>query len=348
MAKQASQDTVTQFNTILKDIKAGIFKPVYIFMGEEPYYSDILTDELLARVLKPEERDFNQSIVYGSDTNAGEIVNLARRFPMFSERQLIVVREAQTLGKSDALELYIQSYSPETVLVLVYTGKSIDKRSTFYKKLKANPEFVVFESSLLQEWKVAEWITGYVKGKGLTIGYDASQLMAEHTGNSLRKIVLEIDKLIKGIDESGKEITVKDIETNIGISREFSAFELCKAISFKESNKAFKIAHFFGENPKKYPLALTLGALFFYFSKLLKAYAYLKQDGGTPESAAKRAGAYGSQESEYATAIRNYSIAKVMGMIARIKEYDYKYKSGNAGIASEGELLVELISKMLH
>ncbi len=346
MAKQAAQDTVARFNSILKDIKERNFKPVYIFMGEEPYYGDILVNELLETVLKPEERDFNQTIVYASDTNAAEIASLSRRYPMFADHQLIIVKEAQSLTKLDALEIYLQSPAPETVLVLVYTGKSADKRTNFYKKAKAVAE--IFESTMLAEWKVAEWIVSYVKQQGLSIASDAAALMAEHTGNSLRKIVLEIDKLIKGIPIGSKEITVKDVETNIGISREFSAFELCKAISYRNSDKAFKIAHFFGENPKKYPLALTLGALFFYFSKMLKAYAYLKQDGGTPETAAKRAGAFGSQESEYATAMRNYTYPKVMGIIALMKECDYKFKSGGSGTATEGDLLIELISKIFH
>ncbi len=346
MAKQAAQDTVARFNSILKDIKERNFKPVYIFMGEEPYYGDILVNELLETVLKPEEMDFNQTIVYASDTNAAEIASLSRRYPMFADHQLIIVKEAQSLTKLDALEIYLQSPAPETVLVLVYTGKSADKRTNFYKKAKAVAE--IFESTMLAEWKVAEWIVSYVKQQGLSIASDAAALMAEHTGNSLRKIVLEIDKLIKGIPIGSKEITVKDVETNIGISREFSAFELCKAISYRNSDKAFKIAHFFGENPKKYPLALTLGALFFYFSKLLKAYADLKQDGGTPETAAKRAGAFGSQESEYATAMRNYTYPKVMGIIALMKECDYKFKSGGSGTATEGDLLIELISKIFH
>ena len=128
MAKQAAQETIIQFNSILKDIRERRFKPVYLFMGEEPYYSDILVDELLATVLKPEERDFNQTIVYASDTNSAEIVSLARRYPMFAERPLVVVEAAQTLTKLDVLEIYLQSPAPETVLVLVYTGKSVDKR----------------------------------------------------------------------------------------------------------------------------------------------------------------------------------------------------------------------------
>lgn len=348
MAKQSAPDTIAQFNSILNDIRLRNFKPIYVFMGEEPYYSDVLVDELLATVLRPEERDFNQTVIYGSDTNPAEIVSIARRFPMFAEHQLVIVKEAQSLGKGDALELYLQAPAPETVLVLAYTAKSIDKRSSFYKKLKSSKDAIIFESSLLQEWKVGEWITNYLKPLGYSIGYDAAQLMAEHTGNSLRKIVLEIDKLVKALPYSCKTITSAEIEENIGISREFSAFELCRAISYRDKEKAFKIAHFFGENQKKYPLAMTLGALFFYIAKLLKAYAYLKRDGGTPEGAAKKAGAFGSQEKEYAAAIRNYSYVKVMGIVAQIKECDYKFKSGNAGTASEGELLIELISHIFN
>ncbi len=346
MAKQQAQDNSIQFNAILNDIKAGKFKEIYLFMGEEPYYSDILVDELINNVLQPSERDFNQTIVYGSDTNGAEIATLARRYPVFAERQLIIVKEAQNLIGLNSLEIYAQSPAPESVLALVYTNKSIDKRGTFYKSLKGKAE--IFESSAVPEWKVAEWIMGYLSGKEISITGEAAALMAEYTGNNLRKIVLEIDKLIKSLPDGVKEITIRDIEVNIGVSREFSAFELCKALSFRNAEKAYKVAFHFGENPKKYPLAMTLGALFFYFTKLLKAYSYLKQLKCSPESAAKQAGAYGYQEKEYATAIRNYTYPKVMGIIAAIKECDYKFKSGNSGTATEGDLLIELISRILH
>ena len=211
------------FLQLIEEIDNRVFKPVYILMGEEPYYNDIIVEHLMDKTLQPEERDFNQMIVYGSDTTAAEIVSLARRYPVFAPRQLIIVKEAQALTKSEPLEMYIQSPVPETVLALVYTGKSIDKRSGLYKKAKLAAE--IFESKMLPEWKVAQWITDYTAKKGVTIVPDAASLMAEHTGNSLRKIVLEIDKLLKVIPEESRQISVKDIEDNIGISREFSAFE---------------------------------------------------------------------------------------------------------------------------
>ncbi|MEG2849122.1 MAG: DNA polymerase III subunit delta [Bacteroidales bacterium] len=346
MAKQAD-NTVLQFNTILSNIKNKIFKSVYILMGEEPYYSDIIIEQLIENVLQPHERDFNQIITYASSTNAAEIVSMARRFPMFAARQLVIIKEAQLLSKLEALEKYLGAPAPETILVLAFTNKSADKRTSFYKKAKDVAE--VFESTAVRDWDIPKWITNYLKERNIKIEGDAANLMMEHTGNSLRKIVLEIDKLIKGIPQGCNIITVKDIEINIGISREYSAFEMCKLIAFKDYDKAFKIAIYLGENSKKYPLVLTLGAMFFYFSKLLKCHAYFAQDGGVPDNAARKAGAYNSSQiNEYVQAMKNYSLNKTMGIIALIKEYDYKSKSSLGGQASDGELLTELVSKMFH
>lgn len=335
-----------EYSDLIKEIDSGKFKPVYLLMGEEPYYNDIIIEHLIDKALQPHERDFNQMIVYGSDTNAAEIASMARRYPVFAPRQLIIVKEAQSLTKLEPLEIYLQAPAPETVLVLVYTGKSVDKRSGFYKKAKTTAE--IFESVPVPEWKVAQWIISYAGRKGITVLPDAAALMAEHTGNSLRKIALEIDKLMKVIPEGCIQITVKEIEENIGISREFSAFELCNALSFKNGDNAFKIAHHFGENPRKYPLLLTLGALFFYFSKLLKIHAVMRQENLAAASAVKKSGIYSSQEKQYLAAIRNYSYNKVMAAIAYIKECDFKSKSSAAGVANEGDLLIELVSRILH
>lgn len=345
MAKQATINPRQQAAVLLQDIENRKFKSVYLLMGEEPYYPDLIVNALLEHVLQPHERDFNQTVVYASDTTAAEIVSLARRYPMFAERQLIVVKEAQSLTKTEPLEMYLDAPAPETVLVLSYTGKSIDKRTGFYKKARAVAE--IFESPALREYEIPVWITAFLREKGISIDRDAALLMAEFTGNGLRKIVLEIDKLIKGIPAECRRITVKDIEANIGISREFSAFELCKAISGREYDKAYRIVHFMGENPKKYPLVVTLGALFFYFSKLLRCHAYMERDGGAPQLAVRKAGAYGFQETEYITAMRNYSPVKTMSILSLIREYDYKSKSGAGGAAGEGELLLELVAKMI-
>ena len=347
MAKQTDQDIIVQFNSIMGEIKGKKFAPVYILMGEEPYYSDLIIEAILQNVLEPHERDFNQIVVYAQDTTTADILQSCRRFPMFAPRQLVMVKEAQHLTKLDILEGYVENPAPETVLVLAFTGKSVDKRTAFYKKAKA--KCTIFESTAISEWNVARWITSYMQEQGYSITPDAASLMAEHTGNTLRKIVLEADKLFKGMPLDKKEITVKDVETNIGISREFSAFELSKALVFKDYDKAYRIAGFFAANQKKYPLVLTLGAMFFFFSRLLKCHAYYAQDGGLMENAIRKAGVFAQgQIKEYAAAMRAFPLKKTMSVIAIIKEYDYKSKSGNAGAASEGDLLIELISRIIH
>ena len=347
MAKQTDQDTLVQFNTIMGEIKGKKFVPVYILMGEEPYYSDLIIEAILQNVLEPQERDFNQTVVYAQDTNTADILQACRRYPMFAPRQLVMVKEAQHLTKLDILEGYVENPAPETVLVLAFTGKSVDKRTVFYKKAKA--KCVIFESAAISEWNVARWITTYMQEQGYSITPDAASLMAEHTGNTLRKIVLEADKLFKGMPLDKKDISVKDVETNIGISREFSAFELSKALVFKDYDKAYKIAGFFAANQKKYPLVLTLGAMFFFFSRLLKCHAYYAQDGGMMENAIRKAGVFSQgQIKEYAAAMRVFPLKKTMHVIALIKEFDLKSKSGSAGLADDGALLMELLSGIIH
>ncbi len=347
MAKLKDTDNLEQMNSILTDIRAGRFAPLYILMGEEPYYSDVILEAILEHALQPHERDFNQTVIYAQDTTTADIVQNCRRYPMFAERQLIVVKEAQHLTRLDVLEPYFDNPSQETVLVLAFTNKSMDKRTGAYKKAKVKG--IVFESAAISEWNVAKWITTYVGEKGYTITPDAASLMAEHTGNGLRKIVLETDKLFKGLTQDKREIAVKDIEENIGISREFSAFELSRSLVFKDYSNAYKIAGFFGANPKKYPLQLTLGAMFFFFSRLLKCHAYYAKDGGMMENSIRKAGVFSTgQIKEYAAAMRVFPIKKTMSVIALIKECDYKIKSGNAGGASDGDMLIELISRIIH
>ena len=347
MAKQKDTDIILQFNTILADVKARKFAPVYILMGEEPYYSDLIIEAILENVLEPQERDFNQTIVYAQDTGTAEILQACRRYPMFAPRQLVMVKEAQHLAKLDILEQYMEAPAPETVLVLAFTGKSVDKRTGFYKKAKANA--VIFESVAVSEWNVAGWISSYIKEKGYSISSEASSLMAEHTGTGLRKIVLEIDKLFKGLPDNCNEISVKDVEMNIGVSKEFSAFELSKALVFKEYDRAYRIAHFFAQNQKKYPLVLTLGAMFFFFSRLLKCHAYHLKDGGIAENAIRKAGVFSPMQiKEYSAAMRVFPPKKTMAVIALIKEFDYKSKSGTAGQAADGDLLMELLSRIIH
>jgi DNA polymerase III subunit delta len=347
MASDPLYGITAQFNTLIKEIKGGKFRPLYILCGEETYYTDEIISTLMLNVLKPEERDFNQTLVYASDPdiNADTIVSMAKRYPMFAEHQLIIVKEAQELNQSKILDQYISSPLPQTVMVLAYS-KSIDKRTGFYKNAKSSG--ALFESTQIKEWEVERWITSFLKEKGVRIEEEAAKLMSDYIGNNLKKILLEIDKIIKNLPEESKSITVKDVELNVGISREFSTFELCSAIGKRDAAKAFKIAHYMGENPKKYPIQMTLGALFYYFSRILRAHAYYKRDGGSITSAIENVTGYGKQKQEYSDVMKNYSLSKIMGIISKIREYDYKSKSNSGGTTSEGDLLIEFISKCLH
>lgn len=346
--RQDKEAGIRKFAEISRAIAGGEFAPVYILAGEEPYYSDVIIRELSDRVLTPEQKDFNFSLLYGSDTDAGQVVCLCRRYPVESDRQLVIVREAQMLSSLQAFENYLQAPAPDTVLVLAFTGKKLDKRTSFYKKLQTaakNGSAEILESEILDEWRVAEWITGYVRDNGYGIEPAAAQLLAQHAGTSLRKIVLEIDKLFKGTES--RMITAADVEVNVGVSREFNAFELCRAIGSKDRRRCFAIAEVFGNNPKKYPVQMTVGAIFFYFNQLLRIEALMLSPRTRFFEAAQQCGVFGARQKEFETAAGNYPLPKVMKVINLIKECDYKSKGGGAGLAGDRELLNDLLAKIL-
>ena len=337
MAQKVDKEaSVRKFSEIQDNIRNRNFSRIYVLAGEEPYYSDVIIDALNSTVLDESQKDFNLSIVYGNESDAGQIVCLCRRYPVASPYQLIIVKEAQQLSSLQPFEYYLASPAPDTILVLSFTGKPLDKRTGFYKKLKDKAE--VLESYPLDEWKVPQWITDYVREKGYSIDQDAAQLLAQSAGTSLRKIVLEIDKLMKGTD--GTAIKVRDVEVNIGVSRDYNPFELCKAIGERNIMRAFSIAEVFASNPKKYPVQATLGAMFFYFNQLLTVEAEITAGERDFFQACQRAGVFGTMRvREYQTAARNFPIKKTMGIISLIKDTDLKSKSNYGGNATDGALL---------
>ncbi|MGM9773865.1 MAG: DNA polymerase III subunit delta [Candidatus Egerieousia sp.] len=346
--RQDREAGIRKFAELSEAIDRGIFAPIYVLSGEEPYYSDVILKKLDEKVLTPAQKDFNYSLLYASDTDAGQVVCLCRRYPVESDRQLVIIREAQLFSSLQPFENYIANPASDTVLVLAFTGKKLDKRTSFYKKLQDAAKkglAQVMESEILEEWKVAAWITDYVKSQDYSIDSQAAQLLAQHAGTSLRKIVLELDKLFKGIDS--KTITVKDVEINVGISRDFNAFELCKAIGEKNRLRCFTIADVFGNNPKKYPIQMTLGALFFYFNQMLRIEAAMTSYNKGFYEAAQGCGVFGPRQKEFETACRNYPLQKTMLAISLIKECDLNSKSAGAGLAGDGELLKELLAKVL-
>lgn len=345
MAKQKAPDTIAQFESLKEKILGGNFFPLYILMGEEPFYVEKALNLISEHALEPYERDFNQYILYATDTSCREITDVCSRFPMMAQRQLVIVKEAQSLKKSEELIPYIENPVSTTVLVLCYNGKNADKRTSFYKS--ASKYGFVFESGKVAEEGIPRWIEQYLKSLGKGIEGDAAMMLSECAGNDLRKIVLETDKLIKALPEETSVITSEDVERNIGLSREFNITELTNAIAYGNAAKAFKIAYYFGESPKQYPLPKTLGFLFFFFSKVEQIHAYAMEHPRTSlQDAAAKAGLYYRTATSYIAAAQRYPLRKTMRIISYLKECDYKSKSNSRGAATEGELLIELLGKI--
>lgn len=344
MAKDNSKNTSKQFSELLAEVRSGKIAPFYVLMGEEPYYSDILSEEIVKASITEDEKGFNYHVLYGSDVTDAQILEYARRYPMMAARQVVMVREAQMIKKQDNFEHYFNSPQPSTVLIIVFTNKSMDKRTAVYKAAKSGG--VVFESQTLKEEQVAGWIESYVREKSFTITPEASALMADYCGTELRKLVMESNKLISAVNETNS-ITAEDIEKNIGISREFNTFQLGNAILTKNSAKAFRIIAHFGTNPKQFPLVVTMGSLFYQFSGLLKFLAAGGRPGANSFSIASKAGINPYSAKEFEEASRYYSLRKTMEAIALLRRYDSMSKSSDRGEASDNDLLREMVSKII-
>ena len=328
---------------ITKDIKAGNIKPIYFFMGEEPYYIDKLTDFIEQNVLQEHERDFNQSILYGRDVTMEDVIGSAKRFPMMADRQVVVVREAQELSRTiEKLEAYAENPQPTTVLVFAYKYKTLDKRKKVTKLL--DKIGVVYESKKLYENQVGEWIKRVLSGQGYSIEPKAAAILVEFLGTDLSKISNELDKL-KIILPKGHTFTPKDIEENIGFSKDYNNFELRKAIGEKDQLKAYKIIDHFSQNPKDNPLVVTTGLVFGFFSQLLQ-YHGLKDK--SKFNAAKALGVNTFFMDEYATASKNYPMRKVSQIIEIIRDMDVKSKGVGSGSMKEADMLKELVYKIFN
>ena len=349
MAKQNIKDAIAHYEKMLAEDKSGKFKSFYILMGEEPFFSDSISEEIMNNALTPEERGFNQLLLYGTDVDIKQVIEASRRYPMMAARQLVVVREAQAIKDLEDLEKYLKQPLPTTILVLILTNKSLDKRKSLYKIASANKDGVVFESFPLGDSDVVDWINRYVAKKKMEIDPQASMLLADFSGTELGKLVTELDKLILNLSEGHKKITVSDIEENVGISREYNVFVLNKALSYKNIEKIYKIIFFFSSNPKQYPLVKILPSIFSHFTKVLKYHAIKtqKKEAGRGDAAAYL-GIPPFYIEEYDAAIRNYPPVKCMNAIAQIRKYDYMGKSNEGGEATEGELLQEMIFKIIN
>ena len=334
------------FDEIRKEIKAGTYKPIYFLCGEEPFFIDRLTALMEETVLPEEEKAFNQTVVYGNDVSMSTVTDTARRFPMMSERQVVIVKEAQNIRDFDNLSPYIDHFQQSTVLVLAYKNKKPDKRKGVFKKLGASPHCVYFESAKLYENKVPEWIIGYCKEKSFGITTKAAGILAESLGTDLSRVANEIDKLLLLLPPKG-EITETLVEEHTGISKDFNSFELQNAIIRQDHLKANRIVNYFEANPKNNPLVLTISTLFRYFLNLL-TYHYQKKTTPNTQEMAKLLGVHPFYMKDYTDGGKVYNAMKCANVISLLREYDMKAKGvGNANI-SDGELLKELIFKIMH
>ena len=331
---------------IVKDVKSGVFKPVYLLMGDEPYYVDMVCDAILEHCLDESEKDFNQTVCYGADVNADTVITAARRYPMFADRQLVVVKEAQMMKSLEELAIYCQNPLDSTVLVIVMHGASADKRKSLYKTVSKIG--VVVESPALSDYDMPRWIPMYYQTKGIQIAPDAAALLAEHAGTDLNKIAIETEKMLKNLPEGTTQVTVSDIEKNVGISRQFSIFELTKELSLKNAPKALRIAAYIG-SAAKFALPMAVSALYTHFYRILKYNALLSVNPRPAnDQKAKVLGVNPFFFSEYDTAVRNYPTRKCMAVIALLKDYDFKGKGGETGEATDAQLMVELTAKILN
>ena len=331
---------------IVKDARNGIFKPVYLLMGDEPYYVDMVCDAILEHCLDESERDFNQTVCYGADVTADAVISAARRYPMFAERQLVVVKEAQMMKSLDELAIYCQKPLESTVLVIAMHGATADKRKSLYKTVSKMG--VVVDSPVLRDYEMAKWISMFYQTKGLNIAPDAAALLGEHAGTDLNKIAIETEKMLKNLPEGTTQVTASDIEKNVGISRQFSIFELTRELSMKNAEKALRIAAYLGSSAK-FAMPAAVSALYTHFYRILKYGALLMRDPRPAnDQKAKVLGVNPYFFAEYDTAVRNYPVKRCMAVIALLKEYDFKGKGGDVGEATPAELMVELTARILN
>lgn len=345
------KDSVAAYEQLAARIAARNFSAVYLLMGEESYFIDAIAEQLATTILQEAERAFNQIVVYGKDSEAGQVINLCRQMPMMGSYQVVILKEAQQLRGLDKLSLYTQKPSPTTILVVCHKEKNADKRSAFYKGCAANG--TVMESVRPRDYEIAAWLQQFIAKRGLAIDAKALSMLTDHLGTDVSKIANELDKLAVSLPVGTKRITDADIETNIGISKDFNNFELCKAVLTRDMGRALMIAEHFARNPKDNPLLVTILALFGQFKELfvVNYLRWLARHKGTPfppdtelMRILKKNNPYVLGEIKQNAAM--WDNRKVFNILGLLREYDAKSKGMNAGGAPDGELLRELLLKI--
>ena len=340
------KNTGISYETIMRDLKARHFSPIYILMGDESYYIDKISDYIAEHVLRPEERDFNQTVVFGSDISASQIVDSAKAFPMMAEKRVVIVKEAQNLKDTEPLVKYFKQPVVSTVLVLCHKNGSIDKRKKIIPAAQVGGA-VIFESKKLYERELPGFIISYFMQHEITVEQKAAQMIADHVGADLHRLTSELDKILISFSEVDRMVTPEIVEKEIGVSKDFNAFELRSAIIQREVYKANLITKYFDNNPKAGSLFSFLPMLFSYFENLMIAFY-------SPNRSNENALVQflelrnGWAAKDYLTGMRNYSGMKTMQIISKIREIDAKSKGLDNPNTASSELMKELIFFILH
>lgn len=334
------------FESISADIKARKFAPVYFLCGEEAFFIDQLTDLLEANALNDMEKAFNQTIAYGKDLSARQIVETCGRLPMMAERQVVIIKEAQALSLKEDEEQqylrYLKNPVASTILIFAWKHGTPDGRKSFGKEMKKVAMY--FESKKLYDNQIAAWAKKWLSERKYKIEEQAAELLAESTGTDLSKVTNELEKLIIN-KQAGATISLDDIENGVGISKEFNVFELNNAMGSKNKTKALQIVNYFVANPKSGPLVLVIGTLHGYFSKLYLAQSAKGADDRELASMLKVNPFF---VKDYKVAMRNYSAQKLEQIFYTLEEYDLRSKGVNNGGVEAGELMKELVFKILN
>ena len=334
------------FDSIMKDLQAGKYAPVYYLMGDESYYIDKIADYIAEHALAHEERDFNQTIMFGSDVNASQIADAARRYPMMAERQVVIVKEAQNIKNTEALEKYMKQPLQSTVLVICHKNGKIDGRKREYVKA-VQQAGILFESVKMREKDLPAFIESYLKQRNVAIDAKSTQLIADAIGADLGRLTSELDKVLLSLPENNRKITPQVVEDQIGVSKDFNSFELRDAIVSRNIYKANQIINYFDKNPKAGSIYSFLPMLFNYFQNLMLAhYCPQKQSQEAVAQWLELRSPWAAKD--YMTGMRNYTPLKVMQIISQLREIDAKSKGLDNPNTPPGELMKELIFYILH
>ena len=356
MAKSAKfSDCIAEYDAIMSSITARKFAPIYLLTGDEGYFIDAIAERLASTILNEAERSFNQVVVYGQDSDPGQIVMLCRQLPMMGSYQVVIVKEAQLLTKIDNLNHYVSQPQASTILIVCYKnkeqGRGIDKRTSFYKSCVKNG--CVFESVRPRDYEIDSWLNGYVLSRGLKMNAKAMAMLKEHVGMDIGRMVREIDKLVVSIDDGQNVITDSHIEQYVGLSKEFNTYELNDAVLKQDMARAMRIADHFAHNPKSYPIVLTITVLFGLFQQLFLLNYYQWQ------TRVKRIPFPSDAELMRCIRANNMFVVKelkanagrwdgrkLFAVLGLLREYDAKSKGVDNGGLDNGDLLKELLLKI--